>query len=128
MTGADSWPIHRVVLQSLLDELRGGRSKLVCVREVAETPASTPGVTPQRKEIAAGMLSDLEAGGLVLRPGSACEDGAQGPRGRSDHMPASYINLGRPSVQDGTATVEAGYYCGVRCAAGYRFSLEKRGE
>ena len=65
------------------------------------------------------------AEGITVLGGSSCEGGLEGVRTRLSRQRAWNLYVAAPELKGDSATIEGGSYCGGKCAAWYRFSLER---
>ncbi len=63
-----------------------------------------------------------------LRPGTGCVGGIGGVREVGSGRPALWVFISAPVLAEACATVEAGAYCGGKCAWHYRYSLARAGD
>jgi hypothetical protein len=88
--------------------------------------AKAPNAELDLREPTLALLQSIPVGdGITVLGGSSCEGGLEGVRTRSSRQRAWNLYVATPEVKAGSATVEGGSYCGGKCAAWYRFSLER---
>jgi hypothetical protein len=61
----------------------------------------------------------------TLKPGTGCVGGIGGVREVGTGRPALWVFISPPLLAEGSATIEAGAYCGGKCAWHYRYSLAR---